>query len=88
MNCEQVICDTCGQTCKATQLKRHKNSAVCKAIANANKYSELYGESNDDVPIGQIVLGNFVGGSEMSEKHTRQVCKKYGSYDSVVGSKN
>ena len=70
---------------KPTQ--KTQNSAICKAIANANKYSELHGESNDDIPIAQIVLGNFEGASKMSDKHMRQVCKKNGSYDSVVGSK-
>ena len=87
MDCEQVTCDTCGQRCRANQINKHKNSAVCKAIANANKYSELYGNSNDDPPIAQILFGNFEGGSKMSDKHKRQVCKKYGSYESVVGSK-
>ena len=87
MDCERVVCDTCGQRCKANRLKRHKNSAVCKAIANANKYSELRGTSNDDTQIAQIVFGNFEGGSKMPDKHMRNQCKKYESYESVLGSK-
>ena len=87
MDRERITCEACGQTCAAHQFKRHKNSAVCKAIANANKYSELHGNSNDDIPIAQIVFGNCEGGSNMSEKHMRQTCKKYGCYDSVVGGK-
>lgn len=84
---EQVTCDTCGQTCRANQIKKHKNSAVCKGIVNVKKYNEFHGESNDELPIAQILIGNFEGGSKMSEKHIRQLCKKYGSYESVVGSK-
>ena len=70
-----------------TRLKQTQNSAVCKAIANANKYRELHGTSNDEIPIAQIVFGNFEGGSKMSDKQMRQACKKYGSYESVAGSK-
>ena len=88
MDCERVTCDMCGQTCKPNQIKKHKNGVVCKAIANANKYSELHGNSNDELPIAQIVFGNFEGGSNMSDKHQRQVCKKYGSYESVGGEQN
>ena len=88
MDCERVTCDMCGQTCKPNQIKKHKNGAVCKAIANANKYGELHGTSNDEIPIAQILFGNFEGGSKMSDTHKRQVCKKYGSYDVVVGKQN
>ena len=76
MDCEQVVCDTCGQRYKANQLKRHRSSAVCKAIANANKYGELHGTSNDDIPIAQIVFGSFERGPQMSNKHRRQVYKQ------------